>query len=323
MKKTELLKQAWSKLLQYDSFVLACHVRPDGDTLGSALGLAHALRKFGKDVLVISPDGVPNNYTFIPESDTIVTHTDRRNFDVGMLVDSEGLKRIGSAAEVIESARVKACVDHHVPNGQFGEIRVVDHTLSSTAELVVELLDANNVEIDTNCATQLLAGLIGDTGAFRFANTTSKTFSIAARLTELGAEPWHIAREIYDSRPLRSVKLLGRALSSLETSPNCKVIWATIKRSDLDDLNCTDADTESIVNQVAGVKGPKVAILFRETQPGVIRVSLRSRDGVDVDKIAREFGGGGHLAAAGCTVSAPLDEAKRRVIEEVLKWTES
>lgn len=319
-KRMNLLKEEWERLKKAKSFILACHVRPDGDTLGSALALAHILRQYGKDAVVIAVDGVPDNYSFIPESDTVVTNTDRRDFDIGILVDSEGIKRVGDAAEVILSAKEAACFDHHIPENNFGDIRVIDQEASSTAEVIMEFIEANDIQIDDIAATQLLTGLVADTGAFRFANTSTRTFQIASTLTSLGAEPSIIAREVYDSRPLHAMKLLGRALESLETDESGRVVWAKISRQDLDDLGATDADTDSIVNSVAAVKGPKVSILFRESSPNMIRVSLRSRDGVDVNKIARVFGGGGHAAAAGCTVEAPLNDAAKIVVDEVLKW---
>ena len=316
------LQDAWERLNAHKSFVLALHQRPDGDAVGSALAIARALRRLGKDVVIVSEDGVPSEYTFIPESELIVKSTDRRDFDVGGLVDSEGVKRVGSAKDAVLSGKTTVCIDHHVPNGEFGEIRVSDPGSSSTAELVVELFDANDIEIDQVMATQLMAGLVSDTGAFRFANATPRTFTVAARLTELGASPSDIAREVYESRSLISMRLLGRALTSLETDPSGQVVWATVTKRDMDDLGATDADTESVVNLVRWVKGPKVAVLFRESKPESIRISLRSGC-VDMNRIAKVFDGGGHKAAAGCTVAAPLDEAKRRVIEEVLKWTGS
>jgi phosphoesterase RecJ-like protein len=281
------------------------------------------LRGFGKDVTVLSADGVPDNYTFIPESETVVRQTGRRDFDVGMLVDSESTSRIGPAKEVVEAGRVAACVDHHVPNGEFGEIRVIDHGASSTAEVIVEWLDAAGVDIDSTAAAQLLTALVADTGGFRFANTKPRTLEVAARLTASGAQPSVIYREVFESKPLRAAKLLGRALTSLQTDPTGRIVWATVTRKDLDELNAVDADTESIVNHVGAVRGAKVAILFRETEPKVVRISLRSRDGFDVDRVARVFDGGGHVAAAGCTVRLPLDDARKAVLDEVAKWMDS
>lgn len=323
MKRTEDLRGAWARLTEGRSFVLACHQRPDGDALGSALALARVLRAVGKDVTVVSEDGVPDVCAFIPESETVVTSTERRDFDVGMLVDSEGAKRVGSAADAVKSARVTACIDHHLPDGEFGEIRIVDSTASSTAELLLALLQANDVPVDSVAATQLMAGFVNDTGAFRFANTSPDTLRAAAYLMELGASPSAAAREIYESKPMRAMKLLGRALESLQTDPSGSVVWAAITQADLRELGATDADTDSIVNVVGQTKGPRVAVLLREAEPESIRISLRSRDGVDVNQVARAFGGGGHAAAAGCTIAQPLDAAREAVVAEVLRWMES
>ena len=323
MKKTALLRDAWRRLSRNHSFVLACHQNPDGDALGTALALAHVLRQQGKDVTVVCEGGLAESYRFIPEQETLVETTDRRDFDVGILVDCEGLKRAGSAADVVAGARIGACIDHHIPDDEFGEIRVVDQQASSTAELVVRILEVNNVTIDAVAATQLMTGLINDTGGFRFANTSAETFRVAARLAELGASPSAIAREVYETRPVRALKLLGRALESLEASSGGEVVWAVITRRNLDELEADDSDTDGIVNQLGHAKGSKVAILFREVRPNQIRVSLRSRDGFDVNRVARAFDGGGHTSAAGCTLEMPLEQAREAVLGEVTKWMES
>jgi len=302
------------------SFVFACHERPDGDCLGAALAMARAFRGLGKDVTVLSRDPVPEHYRFLPESETVLSTTPRRDFDVGVLVDSDMPKRVGDAAEAVTGARMLACVDHHLSSEEFGEVRIVDRAVSSTCELVVDLFDANDVPIDRETATMLLAGIIFDTGGFRYSNASARTFEIVSRLAGLGASPSAIAREVFESRPLRSVKLLGRALSSMQASDDGRIVWAQITCADYRELDADDADTEGIVNSVAAVKGPQVAILFRETEPGTVRVSLRSREGFDVNQVARVFDGGGHAAAAGCTLEGALEEAKSRVIEEVRRW---
>ena len=142
-----------------------------------------------------------------------------------------------------------------------------------------------------------MAALIADTGGFRFGNTDARSFEVAAELTKLGAQPSTIYRAIFDSRPLKAGKLLGRALNSMRTDESGRVIWAEITQADLAELGATDADTDSIVNHIGAIKGPQVAIFFRETKPGVVRTSLRSRGGYDVDRVARIFDGGGHKAA--------------------------
>ncbi len=323
MTKNAPLRDAWQRLIQHHSFVLACHQNPDGDALGSALALAHVLRQQGKEALVVCEGGLSESYRFIPEQETLVEKTDRRDFDVGILVDCEGLRRAGTAADAVAASRTAVCIDHHIPDDEFGDIRVVDHTASSTAELVLRLLDANEVQIDLVAAGQLMTGLVNDTGGFRFPNTTPAAFRAAARLTELGADPSVIARLVYETRPARALKILGRALDSLQVVAGGRVAWAQVQQSDMQEFQAQDADTDGIVNYVGYTRGAIVAVLFREVGAAEVRVSLRSREGFDVNRVARTFDGGGHKLAAGCTLNVPLAEARKAVLAEVAKWMES
>lgn len=314
------LEAAWCRLTSGQSYVLACHVRPDGDCLGAMLALARALRKMGKDVTALSIDGVPDNYAFLPDADTIVISTDRSGFDFGVIVDADAPTRVGDSDQALLSGRTLVRIDHHLSSGDFGDLNVVDTKISSTSELIAQLFDANGVEIDQSAATLLLTGIIFDTGGFRYPNASSRTFATASKLIELGANASEIAREVLENRPQRALKLLGRALASLVTEPDGQIAYGEITHRDYNELGVTDADTEGIVNALSAVKGPKVVILLRETEPGTVRVSLRSREGVDVNRVAQTFDGGGHAAAAGCTVNGSLDEARAKVIAEVRRW---
>ncbi len=323
MMNPESLSEPWRRIKAANTIALACHIRPDGDTLGSALALAHVLRAMGKQVEVLCQDGVPANYQFIPEWETVTKLPKGSDFDLCVIVDCGWPSRVGDLADFVTSCRSTACIDHHVPGEIFGDIRVVDTEYSSTAEVMYDILAANHAPMDEVVAKQLLTGLIADTGAFRFANTTSHTFLVAAKLAKLGANASEIATNVYYTKPMRSLHLLGRALASLKMSEDGKIAWASISRRDLDELAATDADTDGIVNHVSSVEGPLVCMLFRETGAAETRVSLRSRHGIDVNKIANVFDGGGHEAAAGCTLNTSLDDAREQVLQEVLKWTES
>jgi len=322
MKRSDL-RDAWEEMLTGRSFVLACHERPDGDCLGASLALSRALSAHGKNAYVLSSDGVPDHYRFLPGSGDVVRSTEGLEFDVAVLVDSELTKRAGEQGKALERAPLQVRVDHHPSPDGFGRIRVVDSAASSTCEIVAELLEANDIAIDADTATLLFAGIVFDTGGFRFQNTSPRTLEIASQLASRGAKPSVISREVFESRPLRAMKLLGVALESLELVDDGRIVYGRIAHDDFTALGATDADSEGAVNQVASVKGPIVAILFREPQPGSVRVSLRSRDGFDVNRIARVFEGGGHAAAAGCTVNGTLDEAVVRVLAEVRRWMES
>ena len=323
MKSKRTLKTSWKRICGHDRILLACHIRPDGDTLGSALALRRVLMQMGKHAVVVSSDGLPEIYEFIPESDTILTDAPSDAYDLSIVVDCESPERVGRASEFVQSSPATGCIDHHIPHREFGDIRVVDPDASSTAELVVRFLQANDVPIDRICAEMLLTGLIADTGAFKFSNTTAQTFQIAASLVEAGANAAFIARSVYDSKPLKAMKLLGRVLLSIEEDPSGFVAWAKITHRDFADFGASDEDTEGIVNHIESVKGPKVALLFREIEDGLVRVSLRSRGDIDVNVIARVFEGGGHAAAAGCNIRADIDDAVERVVGEVMQWTAS
>lgn len=304
-----------------ESFAIAAHVRPDADSIGSALALARGLRLFGKRVTVLSSDGVPETCQYLPDAGTVLTTTDERGFDIGIICDSDGLDRIGASGEIIESSSSFLIIDHHASERKLDNSKettyLTDTSAAATAEVVFQLLHELKVMPDINIARQLMAGLVGDTGGFRFSNVTSETLEIASRLAMDGATPGEAAREIYENRSLANARLLGVALTEIEISDDGQIVWSRITRADFMKYNATDADTESIVNQLRGIKGAKMGILFREVEPNAVQVSLRSRDGIDVNRIARSFGGGGHVSAAGCTIRKSLKEAEASVLSEV------
>ena len=305
--------------------VLAGHVNPDGDTLGCVLALAQVLRAVDKDVTVISTDGVPEIYRWMPGTDRVVTGTDRRDFDLAIVCDAGALERIGrSVLPAIESAPHLIDIDHHVADGVFGDIRILDVTAAATAELVWPLILAleklwKRSLADRSVAECLMTGLITDTGSFRFLNVTSRTFTLAARLQQLGALPAPITERVFENKSYASVKLLGRAIDSMQRTTDGRVAWAHVSAQDFADLDATDSDTEGIVNHVRSVDGVQVGILFREVPGKKVRISLRARDGSDVNRIANAFGGGGHKLAAGCSCDPPLADAERIVVAETVR----
>lgn len=316
MQKT-VLKQAAEALLGANRIVLASHVNPDGDTLGSSLALAHALLAMGKTVIPLSHDGVPEILRWMPGAELVQRDTDRRDFDVAVVCDTGTTDRVGRAKASVESAPVSVCVDHHVSEGDFGQIRVVDSLAAATGELIYALLRTMRAPFSSAIADCLLCALITDTGSFRYMNVTPNTFRIAGALMRCGACPAAISELVFENRSVGSVKLLGRALDSLKVSENGRVAWAHIRARDFEELGATDEETEGIVNHVRAISTVQVGVLFREI-PGVrVRISLRARDGQDVSEVAHTFGGGGHRLAAGCHHELPLEAAEAAVIAEV------
>lgn len=310
------MNQAAAAIRQANSLVLACHIRPDADALGSLLGLMLGLESLGKRVEAVSPDGVPNVYQFLP-SWTRVRTTATGPWDVGIGMDADGADRLGLAAELILAQPVVINLDHHTSKIPYGDIQVVDRTAAATGELVFQLLQALDAPLSQPVAECLMAAILTDTGSFRYSSVTPETFRIGAMLTEAGARPGLIYEAIYGTRPFAAGRLLGRFLSSLQRSPNGRVAWASLSQADFEEFGVGPETTEGFVDQVRMVEGAEVAIYFREEPDGIIRVSLRSRGSFNVARIAEKFGGGGHIPAAGCSLPGPLSQAIQQVVSAV------
>jgi bifunctional oligoribonuclease and PAP phosphatase NrnA len=311
------LGKAAAALLGANRIALACHVNPDGDTLGSVLALTHALRGLGKEAVPLSHDGVPDILQWMPGAEWVERESSRRDFDLAVICDTAALDRIGRSRAAVESAPKTVVIDHHVAEGDFGDIRVVDTGAAATGELVFSLLGALNAPIDGPIAQCLLCAIITDTGSYRYMNVTPATFHISAELMSHGACPAAIAELVFENRSLGSLKLLGRALDSLQTDESGRIAWARIRASDFEALGASDEETEGIVSHVRAVKSARAGVFFREVPGKKVRISLRAREGFDVNKVANVFGGGGHRLAAGCSLDPPLEDAERAVIAEI------
>ena len=313
-------------ILAAQRIVLAGHVNPDGDTLGCVLALSHLLNHLGKEFVPLSTDGVPDILRWLPGAEWIQTTTERRDFDLAIVCDAGALERVGrSVMPIIESAPHIIDIDHHVVMGEtFGDIQILDDSAAATAELIYRLLTLfSETALPENvqrCVAQcLLTGLITDTGSFKYPNVTPQTFRTAAELQEWGASPAEISELVYENRSLASLKLLGRAMDALQTTADGKIVWTRVTARDLEELNATDADTEGIVGYARAVTTAQIGILFREIPGKKVRISLRAREGADVNRIANVFGGGGHKLAAGCSLEPPLADVEQVVITEAAR----
>ena len=315
---SETVPQAAEVIRGAQSIVLACHVNPDGDALGSMLGLALGLAPLEQQITVLSQDGVPDILKFLPGADRVQRTTDVPDFDLAVVLDSGDLNRVGpNVRPAVARARRVIDVDHHAVAGAFGDIRVLDARAASTSEIVYALLLALGLPVTPDVATCLFTGVITDTGSFRFQNVTPNTFHVAAALLLAGAPPAHISENVFENRTFAATRLLGHALSSLSQAAGGRVVWARITGADFAALGATDEDTEGVVNYARGVRGAAVGLLFREMPDGSVRVSLRSQETVNVAEIAQAFGGGGHRMAAGCSLHVPLAEAERLLVGAV------
>ena len=322
--RKEFLKTA-NLLIESNKFALASHLNPDGDALGSLLALTHLLRNMGKEVVPISTDGVPAIYKWMPGSEWIVTGTPLRDFDLAIVVDAGAIERIGSSQlETIHSAKSLVDIDHHVADTVFGDVRILDSSSASTAEIILRLIRTlNNLTgkdwMTPEIADCLMTGIITDTGSFKYPNASPATFRAAAYLQSHGAKPAPINELVYENRSLASLKLQAKALNSLQVSEDGKVAWTSVSAKEMEECGASDADTEGIVGLVRAIDTVQVAIFFREIAGKKIRISLRAREGSDVNKIANVFGGGGHRLAAGCSIEPPLEPAIQTVVAEAVR----
>jgi bifunctional oligoribonuclease and PAP phosphatase NrnA len=302
------------------SIVLACHVNPDGDALGSMLALLLGLTKRYPDKYIeaVSHDGVPDIYEFLPAAGQIKSRASAETFDLAIALDSGDVKRTGDQVfPVFAKSLSRMDIDHHVGDGAFGDVRLLDSKAAATAEIVFDLLGHLGINIDTDIATCLLTGVITDTGSFRFMNVTPRTLRTAATLIEAGATPSLIAERVFDNRTFPGTKLLGLCLSTLQICSSGHITYASVKHEHFAETDTLDQDTEGFINFVRSIRGSEVAILFREFELGTVRISLRSTERVDVARIANQFNGGGHKMAAGCTYYGALVDAQAAILEAV------
>ncbi|HEX7589240.1 MAG TPA: bifunctional oligoribonuclease/PAP phosphatase NrnA [Anaerolineae bacterium] len=304
-------------LKRYNKIFIAAHIMPDGDCLGSALGLTWALRKLGKTVTVTCNDRVSNTFEYLAGFAELSPKVpDDEEFLV--FVDGSSADRFGPAFDPkLFKGRPVLAIDHHITNEHFAPINYVDTHAASTAEIIYRLVLALHIPIDPTIAQCLLTGVITDTLGFRTANTTVATLKTATALMEAGASIPDIVERSFNQVPLASLRLRGRIFSDAHLDG--VILWAEIPLKLLRELGVNGNGTNGIINQLLSVDTAKIAVIFTEKENGKIDVGFRSRVGYDVSGIAARLGGGGHKQASGALLDGPLTVARDRVLTEVKK----
>lgn len=314
---SRVLERAKELIRSSKGIAIGTHIRPDGDALASLLGLARALEQNGLRVSRLCDDKAPTAYQFLPESDQISSEPPEWSPDLGIVVDCDGLSRVGHLQGLFAGLPHVIDIDHHGMENAFGDVHLIDGEAGAAAEIVYDLIRSLGAKIDGDTATCLYTGILTDTGRFSYANTTATSLEIASSLVRAGAEPQRIAREVYEERSLAATHLLGVALSRVSFDGDGKVVSAALMLQDFAETGAASVDTEGIIDNIRAISGPFVALLFVEVENRAVRVSFRSDDTIDVSEIALEFGGGGHAMAAGCTVTGGLAEVQERVLGAV------
>ena len=301
----ELLKSA-------QKLVIVSHVSPDGDTLGSSLALMHALRMFGKEVIMNVDDDISTVYSFLPGIDEYRRFAPDESVaaDLLVIIDASSADRAGNAMEVVKSPAVLS-IDHHKTNTRFADYLYLDSDAAATAEIIYSLLLEMGIKLTRDIATCIYEGLYTDTGSFKYSNTTSNTLKTAADLLEYGVNPSVIS----DNMELKSrsqIEMLRKVLETLTFLKDGKIAYIEIPL----ELYDHNVETDAFISYPRYVEGVEIALLFKQVEDNLTRVSFRSKE-IDVARIALSFGGGGHKKAAGCSIYAPLKEAEEVILRAV------
>ena len=305
------------------SALIVSHVDPDGDSIGSMLALGMLLIKMRISVDYYSQDGVPRVYKFLPGAEKIENSVALgRYYDILFAVDASDVSRLGEKNSPRDVARFIINIDHHPDNTKFGDINHVEKC-SSTAELIYKLAREWKIGLDKEMAENLYVALITDTGNYRYENTSAATFAMAGALLETGLDTHEITTRIYDNKSLASIRVQAAVLATLETSPDRKVAWAMVTHEMMQKTEAKGEDLVGLVDQIRSIESVEVAILFREEDGGKVKVNFRAKYAINVSKIAKAFGGGGHIKAAGAVINGHLQEVKDRVVAEALKYIEA
>ncbi len=311
-----VIDEAAAAIGDADRIALACHVGPDGDALGSMLGLAIAAANAGKEVAASfgSPFKMPPSLSFLPQDHLVAPKDFPEEPELMVALDSGSAERLGELGSNAKRARRVIVIDHHVTNEGFGDIAVVDPTAAATGELVYTILRNLEWKITPEIAQCLHTALVTDTGRFSYANTTPQTLRIAADLVEAGAVPSEVSRHVYEEEPFGYLKAVAVAMGRAVLDPDLGVVHTSITDDDLEEAGIDWGDTENLIDLLRLAVEADTAVLAKGHEDGRVKVSMRSRGNTDVGALAVAMGGGGHRLAAGFTVEGEIDAVLDRVL---------
>lgn len=309
-------QSALNFLLSGDDLVLTTHVHADGDGLGAVLGLSHWLaRRDREHRILVADETLDRKFWFLPGYERVALRgawDDDSPVQRLVVVDAPSKERVGDVADLIGPATQTLVIDHHLGEGEAGDVRVIDVDASAASELIYLLIRASGTGFTPEIATCLYAGIAFDTKLFKHSHP-ERALRVAAQLVDLGADPQQIAEDLFFHQTYQTVKTLGVALSNLALHENGRISALHVDHETL----MMDGDLDGVVDHALSIDGVEVALFFKEYEPGQQRVSLRSRGNVDVNRIARQFDGGGHRRASGCLIKGPVDEARARLLSAV------
>ncbi len=316
----KILDRIIEGLRQSQTVCVVGHIRPDGDCVGAQLGLAIALQNEGKQVCCWNEDPIPQKYEFLDPAHLLQKPKPGQQFDCVIATDAASLERLGSVGPCIAQRKLLINIDHHQSNTRFGDLNWVSGREPSTGELVFRLLKLAKWPITKPIADCLFAAVSTDTGSFQYPSTRPGTFHVAGELVRRGADLAKICDEVYQSYPISRAKLLKHVYSHYRLTHQNQIAYFWLKKADFARTGADSSDSEGLIDHIRAIAPVVVACVFEEVEPDLTRISLRSKsDKVNVNAIAAQFGGGGHVAAAGARIPGKPLSAQRKVIAAIKK----
>ena len=305
---------------EHETFCVVGHIRPDGDCVGSQLGLAMALKNEGKKALCWNEDPLPQKYEFLDRDHLFQKPKPGHKFDCVVATDAASYERLGIVGPCVTDRKLLINIDHHESNTRYGDLNWVSAREPSTGELIFRLLRIAKWPVTKPIADALFAAVSTDTGSFQYSTTRPGTFHTAAELVRRGANLAKISDEVYESYPLSRARLLRHVYSHFRLTHQNQIAWFWLKKADFARAGAEKDDSEGLIDHIRAIAPVVVACVFEELEPQLIRISLRSKSGkVNVNDIAAQFGGGGHPAAAGARISGTPIAVQRKVIGAIKK----
>ncbi len=303
-------------------FLLTTHIRADGDGIGSEVALYHALVGMGKTARIVNDSLVPHIYKFIVPASGMYVYPElpQERAEVVIALDSPTLERLGKIQEIIPENALIINIDHHISNECFGKINWVAESACATGEIVLTLLNEMKIAITPDIATALYVSIVTDTGRFTHSNTTPEALRAAAFLIEHGARHAEVSKNVYNMNPFNLTQLHAYVLNTIKLHASNLIATAWMTKEMLEKTHVNAIDTHEFADIPASIDGVTIGVFLREmTKPNWVKVSLRSRNGFDVNHIAKNFGGGGHKYAAGCEIQGNIAEAQQLILDELEK----
>ena len=312
---SENLEQLKNLIDEADEIGVVSHVNPDGDNLGSSLGLARALRNYGKSVDVLGHDSVDDYLKFLPDLE-YYKNDYKDSYDLLLILDASEFDRIGDAQPVAHNSKKTAVIDHHLGGKITSDLNIIHPDAPATCQLVYEIVERLDLPLDEKTASLLFTGIVTDTGRFMYYGTNRETFDIAGKLIDAGADKDFIYQALYQNKPIKTLKFETDLIANAEFIDN--KVFAIASKEKVDEFDVQMGDSEHVVNILRDLEGIEVSMLLKEYGNREYKVSMRSKD-IDIAKVARENGGGGHINASGFTIFDDSLESAANKALEILK----